>query len=127
MRTQINNTLLLGAMLICEVSKSQNTTNVAAGSEFHHTTGESVIKDDDVLRKARFGCKGSTNVAWVKVVEGRVKANGMGLGVSYGIMADFNIAGNASYWLGTELIVTSFPGKIAAMDTLYNRSTIPSG
>jgi hypothetical protein len=127
MRTQINNTLLLGAMLICGVCKSQNTTNVASGTEFRHTSGLSSIKDDDVLRKARFGFKASPNFAWVKVLEGRVKANGMGLGVSYGIMADFNIAGNASYWLGTELIVTSFPGKIAAMDTLYNRSTIPSG
>jgi hypothetical protein len=110
MRTQINNTLLLGAMLISGIA-----------TPLFSQTG------DSELRKARFGFKGSMNFSWVKVMEGRVKNNGAPLGLSYGIMADFNLADNPAYWLSTELIITSLPGNIAAMDTLYNRSTIPSG
>lgn len=48
-----------------------------------------------------------------------MKNNGSALGISYGIMGDFNIGGNPSYWISTEAIVTSMPAKIASLDTLY--------
>ncbi|MBS3914758.1 MAG: PorT family protein [Bacteroidetes bacterium] len=122
MRTQINNTLLLGAMIFCGM---QNPAYTQSDKFDNFSNFSSMQKSGELeLRKARFGFKISPNFNWIKVMEGRMKSNGTGLGISYGIMADFNIGGNASYWLGTELIVSTTPGKIAAMDTLYN-SNVP--
>lgn len=53
-------------------------------------------------------------------MDGAMENNGLGLGFSYGMMADINIANNPNYWLSTELLVTSFPGKIKAADTLWS-------
>jgi opacity protein-like surface antigen len=107
MRTQINNTLLFGALIISAITSISSAQPISP-----------LPKPD--FKTARFGFKASPNFNWVKVMEGRMENNGTSLGFSYGIMADFNIGGNASYWLGTELNITSFPGKIASLDTLYN-------
>jgi hypothetical protein len=104
MKTQRNNTLLFAVLIISAISST--------------VLGQTMKVGD--IKSARFGFKASPNFNWVKIMEGRMKNNGNALGFSYGIMADFNIGGNASYWLGTELIVTSLPGKVAALDTLYN-------
>ncbi|MCC7296870.1 MAG: outer membrane beta-barrel protein [Bacteroidia bacterium] len=105
MRTQINNTLLLGAIIVAGFSSrvSAQTTEAAKAD----------------TKTVRFGFKASPNLSWVKVFEGRVKNNGMGLGISYGLMGDFNIGNNPNYWIGAEAIVTSMPSNIAALDTLY--------
>lgn len=69
------------------------------------------------------GFKVSPNFAWNRVMEGTLKNNGLSLGFSYGLMADINIAGNPNYWLSTELLITSFPSKLSATDTLINTSS----
>lgn len=107
MKTQRNTTLLFAAFIISAISSTV----------LGQTTSTAKIAD---FKTARFGFKASPNFNWVKIMEGRMENNGGALGLSYGIMADFNIGGNASYWLGTELIITSLPGKIASLDTLYN-------
>ncbi|MFN5250945.1 MAG: porin family protein [Bacteroidia bacterium] len=106
MRTQINTTLLFGALLLSGITNNANAQMPAAA--------------DNTLKTVRFGFKASPNFSWVRIMEGRVKSNGAGLGISYGLMGDFNIGGNPNYWLSTEAIVTSFPSKIASMDTLHN-------
>lgn len=105
MRTQINNSLLLAVAMLAGFTSFCSAQNTETGSS--------------PLRSVRFGFKASPNFNWVNVMEGRVKSNGTALGISYGIMGDFNIAGNENYWISSEVIVTSMPAKIAALDTLY--------
>lgn len=114
MRTQINNTLLFAVCIFFGLSTSLYGQNPGTS-----------LKPD--FKTARFGFRVSPNYNWVKIMEGRMSNNGGALGFSYGVMGDFNIGGNPSYWLSTELIVTSLPGKIMALDTLYNTSALPSG
>ena len=59
-----------------------------------------------------FGFKVSPNFAWVKVQEGPMTNNGLGLGFTYGVTADFMLLKNPNYWLSTELDVTSLPSKV---------------
>jgi opacity protein-like surface antigen len=59
-----------------------------------------------------FGFKVSPNFAWVKVQEGPMTNNGLGLGFTYGVTADFMLLKNQNYWLSTELDVTSLPSKV---------------
>lgn len=106
MRTQINSTLFLAAWVISAIC----STASAQGN-----------------RSARFGFKASPNFNWVNIMESTMTNNGTALGFSYGIMGDFNIGDNESYWLSTELIITSAPAKTASPDTLYNTSALPSG
>lgn len=115
MRTQINNTLLLATLTICGLCVP------AFGQSDGKSSGIPLEKS------VRFGFKVTPNINWVRILEGRMENNGNSLGISYGIMADFNIGDNSSYWLGTELIITNMPGKIAAIDTLYNTASLSSG
>lgn len=77
-------------------------------------------------RKVAIGFKVSPNFAWTRIMEGPMENNGLGLGFSYGLMGDINIANNPNYWLSTEFIVTSTPSKINTGDTLWtdDRRTI---
>lgn len=59
-----------------------------------------------------FGFKVSPNFAWVKVQEGPISNNGLGLGFTYGITGDFMLLNNPNYWLSTELGISSVPSKI---------------
>jgi len=59
-----------------------------------------------------FGFKVSPNFSWVKVQEGPMTNNGLGLGFTYGVTADFMLLKNQNYWLSTELNVTSLPSKV---------------
>jgi opacity protein-like surface antigen len=59
-----------------------------------------------------FGFKVSPNFSWVKVQEGPMTNNGLGLGFTYGVTADFMLLKNQNYWLSTELDVTSLPSKV---------------
>jgi hypothetical protein len=70
-------------------------------------------------RKVAIGFKLSPNFAWTRMMEGPMENNGLGLGFSYGLMGDINIANNPNYWLSTEVLITSSPSKISANDTLW--------
>jgi long-subunit fatty acid transport protein len=62
----------------------------------------------------RFGFKFSPNFSWVKSNSTNLDGNGLGVGFSYGLMADFNLSDN--YALSTELLVTSIRSKIKLTD-----------
>lgn len=85
------------------------------GITFMHT----VSAQDN--RKVAIGFKVSPNFAWTRIMEGPMENNGLGLGFSYGLMGDINIANNPNYWLSTEFIVTSAPSKINTGDTLWSK------
>lgn len=72
------------------------------------------------IRKVVIGFKASPNFAWTRMMEGSMENNGLGLGFSYGLMGDINIANNPNYWLSTEFIVTSCPTKINSTQTLWS-------
>lgn len=78
-------------------------------------------------RKVAIGFKVSPNFAWTRIMEGPMENNGLGLGFSYGLMGDINIANNPNYWLSTEFIVTSTPSKIYTNDTLWSDRPNNSG
>jgi opacity protein-like surface antigen len=58
-----------------------------------------------------FGFKVSPNFSWVKVVDGPMENNGLGLGFSYGLTADYNLLNSPNYWINAELMVTSLPSS----------------
>lgn len=60
MRTQINTTLLFGALLLSGITNNANAQMPAAA--------------DNTLKTVRFGFKASPNFSWVRVMEGRVKS-----------------------------------------------------
>lgn len=76
-------------------------------------------------KSVRIGFKASPNFCTTHIMEGNMKNNGLGLGFSYGIMADINIAKNPAYWFGTELIISSMPVSVKSTDTLYNGNVAP--
>jgi hypothetical protein len=78
-------------------------------------------------RKVIIGFKASPNFAWTRMMEGPMENNGLGLGFSYGLMGDINIANNPNYWLSTEFIVTSTPSKINTNDTLWSEKSSNGG
>lgn len=78
-------------------------------------------------RKVAIGFKVSPNFAWTRIMEGPMENNGLGLGFSYGLMGDINIANNPNYWLSTEFSVTSTPSKIYTNDTLWSDDANKSG
>jgi hypothetical protein len=86
-----------------------------SGLTFMHT-----VNAQDT-RKVAIGFKVSPNFAWTRMMEGPMENNGLGLGFSYGLMGDINIANNPNYWLSTEFIVTSCPSKINTNDTLWTK------
>ncbi|MBL7812517.1 MAG: outer membrane beta-barrel protein [Bacteroidetes bacterium] len=109
MKTQRNITLLFGAIAtFCCAIQAQ-------------------AQDKKSARSVVIGFKASPNFAWTRIMEGSLKNDGMGLGFSYGLMGDFNIAGNPNYWLSCEAIVTSFPSKVAATDTLRKGAAAYTG
>ena len=92
-----------------------------SGLTFMHT----VSAQDN--RKVIIGFKASPNFAWTRMMEGPMENNGLGLGFSYGLMGDINIANNPNYWLSTEFIVTSTPSKINTNDTLWSEKSSNGG
>ena len=58
-----------------------------------------------------FGFKVSPNFSWVKVVDGPMENNGLGLGFSYGLTGDYNLLNSPNYWLNAELMVSSVPSS----------------
>ena len=77
-------------------------------------------------RKVAIGFKVSPNFAWTRMMEGPMENNGLGLGFSYGLMGDINIANNPNYWLSTELLITSMPSKISTNQTLWSKDSSSS-
>ena len=71
-------------------------------------------------RKVVIGFKAGPNLCWVNMLEGNLKNKGMKPAFSYGLMGDVMIGKNPNYWLGTELLISSFPVSVSATDTLYN-------
>jgi len=68
-------------------------------------------------KKTQFGFKISPNLTWTKIKNGPVESDGIGLGFSYGLMADYNFSQN--YFLSFEALVTSMRNKITSKDSLY--------
>jgi len=64
-------------------------------------------------QKAMFGFKISPNFSWVKIMEGPMQNNGLGLGFSYGITGDFSLFDSENYWLSSELQITTLPSKVS--------------
>lgn len=58
-----------------------------------------------------FGFKVSPNFSWVKVVDGPMENNGLGLGFSYGLTGDYNVLNSPNYWINAELMVSSVPSS----------------
>jgi hypothetical protein len=72
--------------------------------------------------KAMFGFKISPNFCWVKIMEGPMQNNGLGLGFSYGITGDFSMFNSENYWLATELQITTLPSKVGFTGTLLRET-----
>jgi hypothetical protein len=109
MKTQINSRLLLTAIFF--------------GVSFF--SAKTATAQDN--RNVAIGFKVSPNFTWTRIMEGAMENNGMGLGFSYGLMADINIAKNPNYWFSTEFIVTSAPTKINSTDTVLWSKPISTG
>ena len=69
-----------------------------------------------------FGFKVSPNFSWVKVVDGPMENNGLGLGFSYGLTADYNLLNSPNYWLNAELMVSSVPSSTKSTSDLKGSS-----
>ena len=67
-----------------------------------------------------FGFKVSPNFSWVKVVDGPMENNGLGLGFSYGLTGDYNLLNSPNYWLNAELMVSSVPSSTKFTSDLKN-------
>jgi len=62
----------------------------------------------------RLGLTAHPTIGWVKPESGKGKGDGVNLGFSYGLLADFNIAENYSF--STGLTVTTINGKSTEID-----------
>ncbi len=67
-------------------------------------------------RKFRMGFKASPNFSWMHGLSDEVQYDGLGLGFSYGIMAENSFTDN--YALAAEVLVSSMSIAVAHQDTL---------
>ena len=77
----------------------------------------------------KMGLRVSPNFSWVNIQEGPMSNDGLGLGFSYGVTADFSMFKSANYWFGTELSVSTIPVNCKSNTELRNKVTIanPTG
>lgn len=60
--------------------------------------------------KLNFGFKISPNFSWLKVTEGDViKNDGLGLGFTYGLTADYKFTSSDNYYLAADLLISTAP------------------
>jgi hypothetical protein len=55
------------------------------------------------------GLRVSPNFSWINIQKGSMSNDGLGLGFSYGVTADFAMFKSTNYWLATELSVSTIP------------------
>ncbi len=70
-----------------------------------------------VDKPMQFGFKISPNLTWAKIKSGPAEGNGVGLGFSYGLMADFKLSENAFF--SPEILITSMKNSINLKDSFY--------
>ncbi|MGC6415267.1 MAG: porin family protein [Bacteroidia bacterium] len=64
------------------------------------------------LKKWSFGFDLSNNYAWYKQMDGAMENNGLGVGFSYGLSADYRLTPSPNYWGSIEALITTAPLKI---------------
>lgn len=70
------------------------------------------------VRKLRFGLAGSASTNWFNPTTKGIESNGLRLGFSYGLLADFALMGSNNYALATGIKITDIGGKLAYPDAL---------
>ena len=80
-----------------------------------HSNGQAA-KNNEQVRKAVFGIKGSTNFSWFKADSRNLEKGGLKLGFGYGLMGDYNF--NENYSASFEFLVTKLNGKMRFKDSL---------
>lgn len=91
-------------------------------------TGFSSLQAQDAP-SVKMGVRVSPNFSWVNIQQGSMSNNGLGLGFSYGVTADFSMFKSSNYWMGTELSVSTIPVQAKSSSELRNTVTIanPTG
>jgi hypothetical protein len=72
------------------------------------------------LNTMELGIRISPNIAWAKIQSGSMKANGAGVGFTYGITGDFALGNSGNYFFSTELNVSTIPVKVTSTTILKN-------
>jgi hypothetical protein len=72
------------------------------------------------LKTMELGIRISPNIAWAKIQSGSMKANGAGVGFTYGLTGDFALGNSGNYFFSTELNVSTIPVKVASTTTMKN-------
>ena len=72
----------------------------------------------------KMGLRVSPNFSWVNIQKGSMSNDGLGLGFSYGVTADFAMFKSTNYWLATELSVSTIPVLAKSNTELRNVRTI---
>jgi hypothetical protein len=77
----------------------------------------------------KMGVRVSPNFSWMNIQEGPMSNDGLGLGFSYGVTADFAMFKSTNYWMGTELSVSTIPVNVKSNSELRNKVTValPTG
>ena len=79
------------------------------------------------MNTMELGIRISPNIAWAKIQSGSMKANGAGVGFSYGITGDFALGKSGNYFVATELSVSTIPVKVASTTMLKNVTPLVGG
>ncbi len=79
------------------------------------------------LDNMELGIRISPNIAWAKIQDGSMKADGAGVGFSYGVTGDFGLGKSGNYFFSTELSVSTIPVKVASTTTLKNVTPLAGG
>ena len=64
------------------------------------------------LKKWEIGFNLSNNFAWYKQIDGAMENNGLGVGFSYGLSANYRLTPSPNYWGTLEFLVSTAPVKI---------------
>lgn len=75
-------------------------------------------------QRFRIGLKFSGNMSWITPTTKNIESAGNGVGISYGLMGDYNF--RKYYALSTELILTSMAGGIKHTDLLKHTNDVGS-
>lgn len=68
----------------------------------------------------KMGLRVSPNFSWVNIQKGSMSNDGLGLGFSYGVTADFAMFKSTNYWFATELSVSTIPVSAKSNTELKN-------
>jgi opacity protein-like surface antigen len=68
------------------------------------------------------GFKISPNFSWLKVQDGAIENENMGLGFSYGLTGDYKLGNTGNYWATADLMVTTAPVNLLHKGTLIREN-----